>query len=498
MWTDFGKPPRSDAAVPTPEGARSLCGSSPIDADARHAQRRRRRFPPLLLTCLCLLPAPVVAQGPTWASPSLTPSYRESQAMVYDLARGRMVLFGGTSGQGATPRNDTWTFDGTTWTDHGAASSVNPRSQPALCYAPGLGTVMFGGGVYPTAYFDDTWVFSGNTWQAHFSTNRSAPRMGHDMVWASGWRIIVMFGGYNGGTLGDTWSLGPSGSGAQWMPMLVVGGIPPRQGHAMAFDRRRNRVVVFGGADAIGQFLGDTWELSRATPGWQWNQRTPAQSPPRRWAHEMAHDPSRGVTVLTGGYGDPQCGNYCARHLDDVWEYDGVTWRQRLPNTTLPAAREGSSLVWDSLRRRLVLQSGADSAQYHNETWYYDAPLDSAGSGMPAGGSALRCLRFPVAGQPTGYEFDSADGFAWFTLGFGPAPVPTVALDPPIACGGRGPLYSWQPLVVAVPGSPRASLSFQLPASMAGLVMTMQGLSLDLGGSCLRVTDPLTVTVQAP
>ena len=41
------------------------------------------------------------------------------------------------------------------------------------------------------------------------------------------------------------------------------------------------------------------------------------------------------------------------------------------------------------------------------------------------------------------------------------------------------------------------SVSFQLPANMLGQGLVVQGISLE-NGFCLRLTDPLAVTIHAP
>jgi hypothetical protein len=432
-----------------------------------------------------------------WAlRPAVTtqPTERIYSDMAFEASTGRMVLCAGQGTSG--PRNDTWTFDGSTWTSHGNSATVTPRSQPAICFAPGIGTMLFGGGVYPTTYHNDTWRFLGTQWLNTVVYGAPPPRMGHDMVWASNWNCMVMFGGYNGSTLGDTWSLTTAFPGVQWNQMLVPNTIPPRQSHAMAFDQRRDRLVVFGGADANGQFLGDTWELAPAAFGWQWIQRTPAQSPPRRWQHKMDYDPARGVVVMTGGYGNPQCGQYCASHLNDVWEYDGDTWTQRQPSTSLPAVREGAGFAYDSQRQRFVMQGGSGSTPFPGETWFYTAANDRFGEGMQGGSSLrLRCTQFPVAGQTTGFAFDSPYGFGWLTVYVGPAPQAGLTLGAGLLCS-TGTFYGLPGILVDAMGFP-GSVSFQLPANTLGMGLVVQGVSLE-NGFCLRLTDPLAVTIHAP
>jgi len=52
----------------------------------------------------------------TWTrvSPATSPPVRDSASMAYDSATGSVVLFGGANG--GSDLNDTWTFNGVTWT----------------------------------------------------------------------------------------------------------------------------------------------------------------------------------------------------------------------------------------------------------------------------------------------------------------------------------------------------------------------------------------------
>jgi hypothetical protein len=56
--------------------------------------------------------------------------------MAYDAARGEVVLFGGWDG---TLLGDTWTWDGTTWTEEHPAISPPARILMGMAYDPGRG-----------------------------------------------------------------------------------------------------------------------------------------------------------------------------------------------------------------------------------------------------------------------------------------------------------------------------------------------------------------------
>src|SRR5262249_41716876 len=86
--------------------------------------------------------------GERWNQTASTgPSPRQGHAMAYDSARGKVVLFGGTSPQGGvlTPLNDTWEWDGTSWTQV-ASSGPSPRQFHAMAYdSTRRRIVLFGG-----------------------------------------------------------------------------------------------------------------------------------------------------------------------------------------------------------------------------------------------------------------------------------------------------------------------------------------------------------------
>jgi hypothetical protein len=58
----------------------------------------------------------------------------------------------------------------------------------------------------------------------------------------------------------------------------------------------------------------------------------------------MAYDGARGVCVLFGGQ------DASGAALGDTWEYDGVTWLQRSA-AGAPSPRRHASCAWDEVRR---------------------------------------------------------------------------------------------------------------------------------------------------
>ncbi len=91
------------------------------------------------------------------------PSARYYHGMAYDASRGVTVLFGGYTG---SYKDDTWEWDGTSWTEVTPGVSPRPRKLHGMVHdASRERVVLFGGtGSYPPTQLDDTWEWDGTTW----------------------------------------------------------------------------------------------------------------------------------------------------------------------------------------------------------------------------------------------------------------------------------------------------------------------------------------------
>jgi Galactose oxidase, central domain len=186
------------------------------------------------------------------------PMARDGVAMEYDVARSRVVLFGGNVGGIA---NDTWEWDGEYWTQ---TADIGPplRRNHALAYDSNRERlVMFGGtssGLQDT--LADTWEWDGEDWTQVADSGPKA-RMSHSMSYDSKGQRVLLFGGVTdleGGlmNLDDTWSW----NGFEWTEE-EASGPEARNGHKMAYDSVRDRVVLFGGVTATRD-VNDTWSTT--------------------------------------------------------------------------------------------------------------------------------------------------------------------------------------------------------------------------------------------
>ena len=188
---------------------------------------------------------------------------------VYDSRRNKFVAFGGSGGRAQT-HGDTWEFDGTRWTK---LATVSPpaRQAFAMVFDERRGrTVAFGGSGssspgQPPQRFDDTWEYDGITWTRSQTSTAPSARVSPGAVYDSKRGVVIIFGGLGAdGFLGDTWSW----NGTEWTRLDNGGpGKPdPRAMGYLAYDRKRDRIVLFGGRKGWPDGdLNDTWEWNGST-----------------------------------------------------------------------------------------------------------------------------------------------------------------------------------------------------------------------------------------
>lgn len=303
----------------------------------------------------CTVVGPYVFQPPTvgaWQLVSHVPalSARHWFAMAYDEGRDRTVVFGGyTSNNGFL--DETWEFDGFTWTQVCPIEKPSARRCVATTYDARRRKLVLFGGYGASGKLDDTWEYDGTTWTSVATSVRPPGRYEHALAFDCRRGKVVMFGGFGGGT--DTWEY----DGFSWTNIVTADKPSARYDHGMTFDPQRHRVVLFGGND--GAYLNDTWEYD----GTGWARKSPAQSPPVRAPWAATYDRARGTVVVFGGLAGG------TSYLDDTWEFNGNSW-QEIKLQPRPPARGLHGLAFDARRRSLVVFGGyRPDNTATNDTW---------------------------------------------------------------------------------------------------------------------------------
>lgn len=292
--------------------------------------------------------------GARWTqSASTGPTWRADHALAF--VNGRTVLFGGWSYNGRPL--DTWGFDGSQWQQLAPATSPGARAWHAFVAMPARGMSLLIGGGDAGLLFGDRWEFTGSEWRTPDGPDPGAllfPAIAYD---PSGARTLL-FGGDDaalGASSDATWQY----RGGVWSRLAPAQRPPGRGRAAIAYDRARDELVLFGGA-AGSTVFADTWVFAQGS----WQQRTPATSPPARHGHALAFDEVRGTTVLFGG----QRG-FVNANFGDTWEWDGGAWRE-LADGASPSARRHHALAFDPVRGAVVLFGGfVDGVGFGDDTW---------------------------------------------------------------------------------------------------------------------------------
>ena len=298
-------------------------------------------------------------------------SVRNAHAMVYDTDRQQVLLFGGADA--GYVHQDTWQWDNATriWqfvTDSGPG----PRTFPALAYDErnhaallfGGNRVLFGTGKETDSFLGDTWLYRNGQWK---KVNTAGPggRAEAAVAYDRDRGRVVLFGGYrrigeNTQRFGDTWEW----DGRRWQSK-ATSGPSPRNGAAMAYDQRRHRVVLFGGPGPSNE----TWEWN----GHRWNQ-IQAGDVPGRFNPVMAYDVARHEVVRFGGWTGTVRAN-------DTWVLQSGRWV--LLNVAAPPARNHSAMVYDRKRDRAILFGGHDGDSVFGDTWEWDGTMWTLVASVP-------------------------------------------------------------------------------------------------------------------
>jgi hypothetical protein len=343
-------------------------------AVARHEQYKiNLMLYPLRLAVLSVFPIVWVARPPApTRSPGQTagPGVRNAHVLVYDASRERVVLFAGADE--ARVRDDTWEWDGGAWrlvTTQGPG----PRTFPGAAYDYehggvllfGGNRVLFGTGDQGDTFLGDTWWLKEGKWSRRDVEGPPA-RAEAAMAYDRRRQRVVLFGGYyrtagSNVRLGDTWEW----DGARWR-RISTNGPPPRSGLAVAYDESRERVVTFGGSGRSNE----TW----AWDGSAW-RRVPSGGPEPRFNAALTYSLANGALLRFGGFIE-------GGRTADTWLLDGDLWRRlEVPG---PPARNHAAMAFDARRGRAVLFGGHDGDRVFGDTWEWNGRSWREAASVPA------------------------------------------------------------------------------------------------------------------
>jgi Galactose oxidase, central domain len=248
--------------------------------------------------------------GASWVKLSVAPSPPSRDGACMATLGAKVVLFGGgyiAGDAGSIDTNDTWIFDGRSWSLLRLATAPSPRYGASMANL-GSEVVLFGGYSDSDGVFlNDTWTFDGTSWTQVNTANAPPARSVASMATVG--PQVVLFGGSTNDS--DTWLF----DGTGWTQVSFSTPPPARSCASMATLGKG--AVLFGGFAVGGSGLDDTWTFD----GTNWSQVSTPTSPPARAIAPMASLGSE-VLIFGGQENDPTP----ADGDNDTWTFDGTSW----------------------------------------------------------------------------------------------------------------------------------------------------------------------------
>lgn len=223
--------------------------------------------------------------SPTGAAPS-----GSGYAVAFDPDSGKAFLFGGVEPDEEGQRTgETWVYDSiaNSWAQLEPTGDIPPaRRKAAMAYDPKSGDVVLYGGYGAVVLYaglgsseevkGDTWAYdpSLNAWTQTYPNGTLGARADAEMVYHPGCGMLILFGGTS--SLESTseelypstlWAYDSAAN--TWTRLDPAGRFPyGREDHAMVYESKSGKIVMFGGTNEIleieegTKFLHGTWTLT--------------------------------------------------------------------------------------------------------------------------------------------------------------------------------------------------------------------------------------------
>jgi hypothetical protein len=332
----------------------------------------------ILLLAGCGSPAtaiviPTAISEPTLPAPTAipptvenTPALKAGQwtHIFYHEGLEQVVLVNGgpERGKPADDPLELWGWDGTVWSLL-SANTDGPvwRNWPAVAYDSARDVLVIHGGLQTGKNFDETWEWDGAAWTS-FTGDGPGAREGALLAYDAAREKTILFGGSSPDLAihGDTWEW----DGQSWT-RVSESGPAPRFAGGMVYEPTREQILLYSGhfAASTGEFIpfDDLW----AWDGSSWREiAVDGPTPGHRTHAGFVFDPATDNVLLIGSGNDA--------FLGDVWAWNGANWEET-PASDTPA-RSGHNVAYDPTRDRFVLFGGVDrpGGVALDDTWEWD------------------------------------------------------------------------------------------------------------------------------
>lgn len=304
--------------------------------------------------------------SPAWQSIATHagPDARDNHCVVMDDATRRLIVFGGNTGINVV--NDVWALDlaASTWQQLSAGTARFPGSNGGLVVYDPVGARLVN-------QIDGTWTFALDPDAAEWSPlvlpagPFNAQPAVDDPVHH---QMIIVDGG--------VWELPLEQPSPRWTKVFPSGAAPAEHASAVGvWDSGRNRMLVFGGNDALNALSA----FAPDPPAWTALTTSGSLPGTNRILPGLVYDAPGDRLVLFGGNATDSV----------VYELplsgpNALRWNALATAGTSPGPRRAGSMVFDPLLRRAVLMGGvSDFDPMHAPRLFDDLwTLDLSGTPM--------------------------------------------------------------------------------------------------------------------
>jgi hypothetical protein len=215
-----------------------------------------------------------------------------------------------------------------------------------------------------------------------------SPRWAFTMAYDSKRDQVVLFGG---STVEECWENCPPMNGETWIYDVAANTwteikpptAPRGRAHApLAYDAESDRTIFYSGAISVDNLAPlETWSFDMNTKTWT---QMKASGPANRFGHKLVYDSKADRVILWGGWNMKD-----NLGVNDTWAYDynTDTWTEMKPAVKPPGVNF-QGMVYDSKADRVIMWGGG----FNTSVWVYDYNTDTWEERKPAGGPSSRWL----------------------------------------------------------------------------------------------------------
>jgi hypothetical protein len=339
---------------------------------------RGRRFSPCLLLIISeLFFLSLYSVVFSYQEAGGRPSPQIYHSMVYHAKVKRILLFGGQSKSGwVADLREIWAYDvmNGTWEKVGVYEACPVKgSAQAPAYDSESDRII----VLNTE--GETWAYDYDErrWEKKNPMQTPKTRAGHRMAYDSESDRMILFGGFeaknvNSPVYEETWAYDCNSD--TWTLMAPEMSPPKRMYHAMAYDSKSDRVIVWGGR--LLERLNDNavWAYDFNSNTWTRHESPAAPQPELTYPGMICRSASNRMVIFGGA---EIITPFDCEVTRQTWTYElnTNTWRRLAPEATPPSMGK-HAMVYNPQVDKIVVFGGEVDRLYSDhiigEIWIYD------------------------------------------------------------------------------------------------------------------------------